>query len=132
MKNSRRIGAVFEREVAAALCEVLGLKCERGARNGVKSGEDVLGWPGVHVECKRRKSAVWPWLKQSIGDAKVRGNGDVPIVVHRGPREEMMMTLRVADLPRLSEAIESPLVNSIGSDRTRILEHQERRLNQGA
>lgn len=104
-KNSRAIGASFERDVAAALCEHLGLACERGARNGVKGGDDVMGWPGVHVECKRRASAVDGWLRQSERDTKA---GDVPVVVHKGPREEAMVTVRLADLRRLAGLLPPP------------------------
>ena len=101
-KNSRRIGAVFEREAAAAIRQHLGIDARRAARNGVDQGDDIMGWPGVWVECKRRASAVDGWLRQAEDAAR---DGATPIVVHKGPREEMMVTMRMADLMALAKNV---------------------------
>lgn len=98
--KSRSKGAGHEREVACELSLILGLPLERGARSGVEGGEDVMGWPGVRIECKRRKSlSVMAWMNQAVRDA----GDDLPIVVMRGDRGENVMLLRLKDLPRLAE-----------------------------
>lgn len=100
--NSRQKGAGHEREVARELTATLGIAAERGARNGVPGADDVIGMPGVHVECKRRKGiAALRWLEQSIDDA---GDG-IPIVVMREDRGENVVMVRLADLVRLAEAV---------------------------
>lgn len=98
--NSRSKGARHERDVARKLSELLGIQIERGARNGVAGGDDIFGWPGVHVECKVRKTiAALAWLEQSIRDAK----DDLPVVVMRKDRGENVLMVRLSDLPRLCE-----------------------------
>ena len=100
--NSRQKGARHEREVAAEIRDLLGLATTRGARIGVEGGEDVMGWPGVRVECKRRKSiAALAFLQQAIDDA----GDDLPLVVMRQDRGENVVMLRLADLPRLAERV---------------------------
>lgn len=100
--NSRQKGARHEREVAKALNALFGLDAERGARNGVPGADDVVGWPGVHVECKNYKAiAALKWLEQSIRDA----GDDLPIVVMRQLRGENVVMVRLADLMRLVEAV---------------------------
>lgn len=100
MINSRNKGASYEREVGHKLTDLLGLDCERGARNGVEGADDVIGWPGVHCECKRRKAiAAIAWLKQSERDA----GDDLPIVIMRQDRDSDVLMVRLNDLPRLCE-----------------------------
>lgn len=100
--NSRQKGAGHEREVSRELNETLGLETERGARNGVFGADDVIGMPGVHVECKRRKGiAALRWLEQSIRDS----GDDIPIVVMREDRGKNIVMVQLADLVRLAEAV---------------------------
>lgn len=100
MVNSRAKGCRHEREVAKQLSALMGLNCERGARNGVYGADDVIGWPGVHVECKVRKSiASVKWLEQSIRDA----GDDLPVLVMRQDRGDNLLVIRADDLPWLCE-----------------------------
>lgn len=102
MVNSRAKGCRYELELSKSLAALLGLEMERGARNGVPGADDVIGWPGVHIEAKRRKGiAALAWLKQSVKDCK----GDVPIVVMREDRGEDVLMIRLEDLPRLCERV---------------------------
>lgn len=102
MPNNRRRGANYEREVARHLAEMLGLDMERGARNGVKGGEDVMGWSGVRLECKRRRAiALCRALEQAEGDAEA--TDALPLVVAREDRGRHVLLLRLDDLPRLVE-----------------------------
>jgi hypothetical protein len=100
--NSRQKGAVHEREVAGKLADLLGIEAERGARNGVPGADDVIGWPGVHVECKRRKKiAALRWLDQSIRDT----GDDLPIVIMREDRGPNVLMVRLDDLLALAACV---------------------------
>ena len=106
MPNNRRRGANYEREVAHALRDLLGLDTRRGAQNGVKGGDDVQGWPGVRIEAKRRKSiALVRALEQAEADAK---GGELPVVIAREDRGSSVLMIRLEDLPRLVEATPTP------------------------
>jgi Holliday junction resolvase len=79
--NSRDKGARLEREAAHALNSELGLRTERGARNGVRGGADLIGVPGVRFEVKGRKSiGALRFLDQARTEAKA---GEVPVVLMR-------------------------------------------------
>lgn len=96
--NSRQKGASGEREAAKAIAAVVGLDIKRSARNGVQGADDVIGWPGVHMEIKRRsKIAALRLLDQSIQDA----GSDLPIVVMREDRGKWVLMVELKDLPRL-------------------------------
>lgn len=101
--NGNRKGKVGERELAAELSRVLGVGCRRGVQyQGGSDSPDVVGVPGVHVECKRTESLrLWDALGQAVADA-----GDsVPVVCHRASRRPWVAVVRLDDLPRLAEVI---------------------------
>lgn len=51
--NSRNKGAAGERELAKVL-KGYGYDCRRGQQYcGANGDEDVVGLPGLHIECKR-------------------------------------------------------------------------------
>ena len=51
--NSRQKGASGERELAKKLRKY-GYECRRGQQfNGADGSADVIGLPGIHIECKR-------------------------------------------------------------------------------
>ena len=86
--NSRRKGAVGERECAEFLREH-GYDARRGQQfSGANGDADVVGLPGIHIECKRvEKMAVNDWLLQSCNDAYAdsikHGKTVIPVVFHR-------------------------------------------------
>jgi Holliday junction resolvase len=84
MTNSREKGAAGEREFAR-LCLDQGYQCRRGQQFSGIEGEDVVGLPGIHIECKRvEKLNIEEAMVQSRRDAK---EGEMPIVVFRRNRE---------------------------------------------
>ena len=91
---------------------------QRGARNGCKSGEDVInGIPGTRSEVKFvERLNVRSAMGQAISDSK---DGDVAYVAHKISRGEWLFTLRAKDLMRLARclaAIEGRPIYPMGAD----------------
>lgn len=87
--NSREKGAAGERELAGIL-KKYGYDCRRGQQYcGINGDADVIGIPGLHIECKRvEKLNIDDALEQSIRDAK---NGEMPLEL-----DEFMKLLKAA------------------------------------
>lgn len=99
MKNSRRKGADGERELSHKLREY-GYDSRRGQQYcGADGSADVIGLPGVHIECKRvEKLNLYDAMAQSVRDAR---EGEIPTVFHRKNNCEWLVTLRMDDYMRL-------------------------------
>ena len=86
--NSREKGARGERELAQYLREH-GFEARRGQQfSGANGDADVVGLPGIHIECKRvERTAINEWLLQAIRDAGaeslVEDKEIIPAVFHR-------------------------------------------------
>lgn len=93
--NSRDKGARGERELAIKLKEY-GFECRRGQQySGANGDADVIGIPGIHIECKRvEKLNIDDAMKQSVNDART---GEIPVVIHRRNRCEWKTTMRLND-----------------------------------
>lgn len=92
--NSRRKGVTGERELARLL-QGYGFDARRGQQYSGLGGDDVVGLPGVHVECKRTERLnLDAAMDQAIRDAKP---DETPAVFHRKNRKEWLVTMRVAD-----------------------------------
>lgn len=93
--NSRDKGARFERQIANVLKE-RGYEARRGQQYcGTNGDADVIGLPGVHIECKAvERLNVSAAYAQSQRDAR---DGEVPVVVHKKSREPIMITLLLDD-----------------------------------
>ena len=80
-KKSRNKGKVGERELAKRLRD-LGWDARRGQQYSGATGEaDVIGLPGIHIECKRVETLhLWDALAQSKSDAR---EDELPVVMHR-------------------------------------------------
>lgn len=91
--NSRNKGAAGERELAARLREY-GYDCRRGQQySGANGDADVVGLPGIHIECKRvEKLDLYGAMAQSERDAK---KDEIPAVFHRKNHQEWLVTLRI-------------------------------------
>lgn len=91
--NSREKGAAGERELAGIL-KKYGYYCRRGQQYcGINGDADVIGIPGLHIECKRvEKLNIDDALEQSIRDAK---DGEMPVVMHRKNRKPWKVTLEL-------------------------------------
>ena len=93
--NSREKGKVGERELASYLKEY-GYECRRGVQYCGKTGAaDVIGLPGIHIECKRvERLNIEDALAQSKRDAR---ENEIPTVMHRKNHCEWLVTMRLED-----------------------------------
>ena len=97
--NSRNKGAAGERELAAVLREY-GFNTRRGQQYcGANGDADVVGLPGVHIECKRvEKLNIDNAIEQAISDSK---NNEMPAVFHRKNRKKWLVTISLEDFMKL-------------------------------
>lgn len=102
--NSRNKGAAGERELAAKLREY-GYQCRRGQQySGINGDADVIGLPGVHIECKRvEKLNLYEAMSQAVRDAK---DIETPAVFHRKNNKEWLVTLRMDDFMKMYKSTE--------------------------
>ena len=93
--NSKIKGCAGERELARILVEH-GYTSRRGHQmNGQTDEADVIGLPGIHIECKRVEHLnIYNALDQSKRDAR---DGEIPVVIHRRNRDEWKVTMRLED-----------------------------------
>ena len=97
--NSREKGKKGENELAQIL-RAYGFEARRGQQFSAANGDpDVVGMPGVHIECKRvERLNIYEAIAQSINDARI---GETPVVMHRKNREEWLVTMRLGDFIKL-------------------------------
>ena len=93
--NSRAKGAAGERELAKKLREY-GYECRRGQQFcGANGDADVIGLPGIHIECKRvERLNIDDAILQAIRD---RREGEFPAVFHRKNNGKWMVTMLLDD-----------------------------------
>lgn len=98
-KPARDKGQRGERELSKAL-KALGFSGSRRGRqySGSQDSPDVVGIPGLHIECKRVEALqVHAAMAQSCADAGM----NVPVVCSRRNGEPWLLHLRLDDLPAL-------------------------------
>ena len=95
MTNSRAKGAKGERELAKILRQY-GYDTRRGQQYcGANGDADVVGLPGIHIECKRvERLNLYDAIAQAKHDAR---EGEAPTVFHRKDRCEWLVTMRLED-----------------------------------
>lgn len=100
--NSRQKGARGERELVAVLREH-GFDSRRGQQySGANGDADVIGLPGIHIECKRvERLNIYEAMQQAGRDSR---DGEVPAVFHRKNREEWLVTMSFEDWIKLYKA----------------------------
>ena len=93
--NSRQKGARGERELSLKLKEH-GYETRRGQQYCGSNGDaDVVGLPGIHIECKRvERLNLYDAMAQSKSDAN---DGEVPTIFHRKDRCEWLVTMTLED-----------------------------------
>lgn len=100
--NSRDKGKRGELELAHVLREY-GYDSRRGQQfSGISGDADVVGLPGIHIECKRvEKLNIDDALKQSARDAR---DGEKAVVMHRKNRTDWKVTMPLIEWMELYEA----------------------------
>lgn len=95
MKNSRRKGKSGELELVHKFNEY-GFNCRRGQQYcGANGDPDVIGLPGIHVECKRvEKLNLYNAMLQAKGDAREE---ELPAVFHRRNNCGWLVTMELDD-----------------------------------
>ena len=102
-RPQRDKGKRGERELAAELEAVLGLACRRGQQYSGIAAADVVGVPGVHIECKRTNRLR---LAEAIAQARADSpTGAVPVVCSRADGQRWLVTVELANLARLAAAL---------------------------
>ena len=98
--NSRRKGKEGELELARIL-RTYGFDTRRGQQfKGGGDSPDVMGLPGVHIECKRVQSLnIEKAMVQSRTDAE--GTDDIPVVIHRRDREKWKVTMDLDEFMKM-------------------------------
>jgi len=99
-KKSRDKGKRGERLLASFLRDE-GYECRRGVQYaGGPDSPDVIGLPGIHIECKFVKDRlnIHAALKQSIRDAK---EGEIPVVFFKRDREDWRVTMQATDFMKI-------------------------------
>ena len=93
--NSRMKGKRGELELARAL-RAFGYDCRRGQQySGANGDADVVGLPGIHIECKRvERLNLYDAMAQAKHDAR---EGETPAVAHRKDRCKWLVTLELED-----------------------------------
>lgn len=109
--NSRAKGKVGELELSAYLRERGFSEARRGVQySGSGDSPDVVGIPGVHVECKRVESgSLYTWLDQACRDSA--GTGRVPVVAHRRNRRQWVAILPLDDFLKLLGGTDATTTN---------------------
>lgn len=101
--NSRAKGKRGELELAAVLRGCGYEDARRGQQYaGINGDADVVGLPGIHIECKRVEALnIDKAMEQSERDAR---EDEVPVVMHRKDRQPWLATLKLVDFLKMYEA----------------------------
>jgi hypothetical protein len=102
-RRSRQKGKRGELELSKELTRLFGHQCRRGQQFcGANGDADVVGLPGVHIECKRTESLS---LYTAMEQAKSDCGENVPIVCHRRNGKKWLVVVELEDLQGLLAAI---------------------------
>lgn len=93
--NSNQKGKRGEIELSNVL-KGYGYDCRRGQQYSGSNGDaDVVGLPGIHIECKRvERLSLYDAMAQSKHDAR---EGEKPAVFHRKDRSKWLVTMEIDD-----------------------------------
>lgn len=101
MTNSNAKGKRGERELSNKLKEY-GYKTRRGQQYcGTNGDADVIGLPGIHIECKRVERLnlydAIAQAKEDSGASDLPFGYDLPTVFHRKNHSEWLVTMTLDD-----------------------------------
>lgn len=98
-RESREKGKRGERELAKTL-RSYGFNTKRGQQYcGANGDADVIGLPGVHIECKRvERLNLYDAMTQSKTDAR---EDEMPVVMHRKNHCDWLVTLSLDDFMKI-------------------------------
>ena len=101
--NSRMKGKTGELELTKVLKGYGYKDCRRGPQYcGVSGDADVVGLPGIHIECKRvEKLNIEKAMEQSMNDARMN---EMPTVMHRKNNHPWLVTMDLDDWIKLYKA----------------------------
>lgn len=96
--NSRQKGKRGELELTHVL-KSYGYEVRRSVQYCGSNGDaDVVGLPGVHIECKRvERLDLDSAMAQAKVDVYTGGTGEIPVVMHRKNNSEWRVTLTLED-----------------------------------
>ena len=95
-KSSQRKGRAAEIELARIL-QGYGYDVQPGRAMSYGATPDILGLPGIHVECKRcEQLRPYDWLEQAERDAARFGDG-LPAVFFRRNRFPWLVVMNLED-----------------------------------
>ena len=82
-----------------------GYDTKRGAQyHGGPDSPDVVGLPGIHIECKRtERFHLWDALAQAKGDA----GDNIPVVMHRANDCPWVVVMELKDWMEIYQAWEA-------------------------
>ena len=103
-KASRNKGKRGELELSHEL-QHLGFQTAHRSQQycGTASSADVIGLPGVHIECKRTESlSVYAAYDQAVRDSA--DSSDLPVVMHRRNHRPWIVIMRLSDWADLYRA----------------------------
>lgn len=94
MANSRAKGKRGENQLAKVL-RLYGYDTRRGQQfKGGPDSPDVIGLPGIHIECKRQEQIrIYDWMSQSRADS----GEDIPVVMFRKNNCQWLVTMELSD-----------------------------------
>lgn len=98
-RSEREKGKRGERELAGILRDY-GYPCRRGQQfSGANGDADVVGLPGIHIECKRcERLNLKAALMQSRRDSK---SSEIPVVMHRKDREPWKVSMYIQNFEKI-------------------------------
>lgn len=103
MTNSKQKGARGERELSSKLKEY-GYNTRRGQQYcGANGDADVVGLPGIHIECKRvERLNIYDAISQAKADKK---ENELVAVFHRKDRSEWLVSMTLDEWMKLYKEI---------------------------
>ena len=114
-RSSQRKGRAAELELSRVL-QGYGYNVEPGRALGYGTEPDLVGLPGVHVECKRTEQLrLSEWLAQAAADSVKFGDG-LPAVFHRRNRESWRVTMALEDWLALYEVADRKNQENVGKE----------------